>query len=171
MFKLTFQHTRLRNAALATLIAATLIAPVVVIRQAQGQDSGMMGGYGPGWGMGPGMMGHGMMGHGMMGGYGPDGGMRHGMMRHYPPPAGTVTEPLPEANSKAARLFNQYCSQCHVQPSPAQHSAAEWPSVVKRMKTHMQDLHQRVNIPSASEFEAIIAYLQKHASTSVTVTK
>ncbi len=49
-----------------------------------GMGPGMMGGYGPGYGMGPGMMGgygpgYGM-GPGMMGGYGPRSGMGPGMM-------------------------------------------------------------------------------------------
>lgn len=45
-----------------------------------GMGPGMMGGYGPSYGMGPGMMGPGMMGPGMMGGYGPGYGMGPGMM-------------------------------------------------------------------------------------------
>jgi len=52
-----------------------------------GMGPGMMGGYGPGYGMGPGMMGgygpgYGM-GPGMMGGYGPGYGMDSGMMGNW----------------------------------------------------------------------------------------
>jgi len=54
-----------------------------------GMGPGMMGGYGMGYGMGPGMMGgYGMgygMGPGMMGGYGPGYGMGPGMMGGYGP--------------------------------------------------------------------------------------
>jgi Spy/CpxP family protein refolding chaperone len=45
-----------------------------------GMGPGMMGGYGPGYGMGSGMMGGYGMGPGMMGGYGPGYGMGPGMM-------------------------------------------------------------------------------------------
>jgi Spy/CpxP family protein refolding chaperone len=45
-----------------------------------GYGPGPGGGYGPGYGMGPGMMGPGMMGPGMMGGYGQGYGMGPGMM-------------------------------------------------------------------------------------------
>ncbi len=69
--------------AAAALAAAAMAAPAGA--QPYGYGPGMMGGYGPGYGMmGPGMMGgygpgYGMMGPGMMGGY----GYGPGMMRGY----------------------------------------------------------------------------------------
>lgn len=76
-----------RRTVRKTLIGAALIAMTALgtaaTTQAQpggygpgyGMGPGMMGGYGPGYGMGPGMM-----GPGMMGGYGPGYGMGPGMM-------------------------------------------------------------------------------------------
>ena len=56
-----------------TLIAAALVGATALGTTALAQQ----GGYGPGWGMGPGMMG-GMMGPGMMGGYGAGPGAGYG---------------------------------------------------------------------------------------------
>ena len=81
----------------AALLGATVLAVPPSVDAQQGgygpgygmgpgmMGGGMMGGYGPGYGMGPGMMGPGMMGGGMMGpgmmgGYGPGYGMGPGMM-------------------------------------------------------------------------------------------
>lgn len=77
--------------ALVALIAGVGLAAVAAPGFAQsGTDyPPMMGGYGPGYGMGPGMMGgYGYgpgygMGPGMMRGYGPGYGMGPGMMRGY----------------------------------------------------------------------------------------
>jgi len=84
-----------------TLVVAALIGTSVIAVTASahpegggygpgsGMGPGMMGGYGPGSGMGPGVMGgygpgqH--MGPGMMGGYGPGYGMGPGMMGGYGP--------------------------------------------------------------------------------------
>jgi Spy/CpxP family protein refolding chaperone len=91
-----------------TLIAAALIGAAALGASALahgygpgwGMGPGMMGGYGPGYGMGPGMMGGyggygmgpGMMGPGMMGGYGGY-GMGPGMMWGYGPGYGTGSGP------------------------------------------------------------------------------
>ncbi|MFO1432985.1 MAG: hypothetical protein U1F76_23235 [Candidatus Competibacteraceae bacterium] len=72
-----------------------------------------------------------------------------------------------EPNSPDATLFNHYCNQCHALPSPAQHTRVEWPAVVARMRAHMQELSQQVQVPAPPELEKIIAYLQKNASSSV----
>lgn len=73
-----------------TTLRKTLIAAALAGAAALG-TSALAHGYGPGWGMGPGMMG-GMMGPGMMGGYGagqggydPGYGMGPGMMGGYGP--------------------------------------------------------------------------------------
>src|SRR3970040_1285763 len=64
-----------------TLIAAALIGATAL--GATALVNAQQGGYGPGYGMGPGMMGPGMMGGygpGQGGGYGPGYGMGPGMM-------------------------------------------------------------------------------------------
>jgi Spy/CpxP family protein refolding chaperone len=71
---------------LAGVIFAATLAASAATAWADDVDD-MMGGYGPGYGMGPGMMGgygpgYGM-GPGMMGGYGPGYGMGPGMMGGY----------------------------------------------------------------------------------------
>ena len=78
----------------AALIGAMIMATTALADPPQGgygpgygMGPGMMGSYGPGYGMGPSMMGsygHGYnMGPGMMGGFGPDYGMGTGMMGGY----------------------------------------------------------------------------------------
>jgi hypothetical protein len=64
------------------LIAASALAVVALANPLQAQPYGMMGGYGPGYMMGPGYG----MGYGMMGGYGPG----YGMMRGYGPGYGMM---------------------------------------------------------------------------------
>ncbi|HEX6320160.1 MAG TPA: Spy/CpxP family protein refolding chaperone [Burkholderiales bacterium] len=77
----------MKRTLIAIAAVAVLAASASVISQPYGgygpgygmgpgmMGPGMMGGYGPGYGMGPGMM-----GPGMMGGYGPGYGMAPGMM-------------------------------------------------------------------------------------------
>jgi hypothetical protein len=91
------------------------------------------------------------------------GGMMRGMMGANPMPSTGSPQALLEPNSPDAKLFNHYCSQCHALPSPAEHTRAEWPSVVARMRAHMQDLNQQVQVPDPPELEKITAYLQKNA--------
>jgi hypothetical protein len=95
------------------------------------------------------------------------GGMMRGMMGANPMPSTGGRETWLEPNSPDAKLFNHYCSQCHALPSPAQHTSAEWPSVVARMRAHMQDLSQQAQVPDPPELEKIIAYLQKNAYSPV----
>jgi Spy/CpxP family protein refolding chaperone len=66
-----------------TSVRKTILAAALLGATALGTGSladAHEGGYGPGFGMGPGMMGPGMMGPGTMGGYGPGYGMGPGMM-------------------------------------------------------------------------------------------
>ncbi|BDZ72316.1 MULTISPECIES: SHOCT domain-containing protein [Methylophaga] len=92
------------------------------------------------------------------------GGMKGGMM---PNASGTVE--LPELNSAGARLIKQYCMQCHASPTPKQHTAPAWPTIVARMNTRMQWMssnNKAMNIkaPTENELRTITAYLQKHAA-------
>ena len=52
-------------------------------------------------------------------------------------PAGVKPADLPEPGSQGAKLTVRYCAQCHDLPSPAMHSAAEWPAVANRMFQRM----------------------------------
>jgi Spy/CpxP family protein refolding chaperone len=66
-----------------TLISAAVAAAALLAIPATAQMMGGYGGYGPGYGMGPGTMGPGMMGG--YEGYGPGYGMGPGMMGGYGP--------------------------------------------------------------------------------------
>ena len=68
---------------------------------------------------------------------------------------------LPEPDSAGAQLLKANCSSCHGAPSPAVHTAEEWPNVVYRMQEHRR---MRSYGPIAPEdLEQLIAYLKHHA--------
>jgi hypothetical protein len=74
----------------------------------------------------------------------------------------------PEVNEPSAEAFRLACSQCHVLPDPARHTAAEWPAVVSRMERNMQWMNRVVGSkPAAGEpqlrTEEILAFLRKYA--------
>ncbi|HXZ25784.1 MAG TPA: hypothetical protein VEI24_06140, partial [Nitrospiria bacterium] len=106
---------------------------------------------------------------GMMGG-GPMHGPRRGMMGGCVP-SGVAPEALPESDSRGAKMFVRYCAQCHHLPSPATHSAEEWPAAAERMINRMEQyrISRRgmgrivVQLPTTEERQAIVAYLQRHA--------
>ncbi len=58
--------------------------------------------------------------------------------------------------------FREACAGCHALPDPRQHTRDEWPEVVERMTRNMKFLDRAV--PSDSELEQIIAFLQSNAS-------
>ena len=72
--------------------------------------------------------------------------------------------------SPAATLFKARCAQCHALPDPAQHTMAEWPGVVTRMRQNiqrLQDIEKSRRIPiSNDEAFQIIAFLSKLAKPS-----
>ena len=74
---------------------------------------------------------------------------------------GDSSQPLPDAQSEDARLFQQYCSQCHALPLIESHTAEEWPQVVVRMKQHM--VTQGKEFPDREQLQQITAYLQQHS--------
>ena len=90
------------------------------------------------------MMGGGMMGGGMMSG--------EGRPENQPPP---------DLQSSAGRAYARTCAQCHALPSPEQHTAAQWPGVVRRMERIM--LSTGRPMPSHKTLEVIVKYLQDHA--------
>ena len=74
--------------------------------------------------------------------------------------------PLNKATAKgldtpAGRAFSATCSQCHALPDPVQHTVAEWPAVVLRMRRNMVAMGKPA--PPRSTLHAIDAYLRKYA--------
>lgn len=72
-----------------------------------------------------------------------------------------LNAPLPsEAGSEGGRAFRAICSQCHALPDPGQHTAAEWPAVVERMKDYMGSMGKPV--PEDKTLSEIVGLLQRH---------
>ncbi len=67
----------------------------------------------------------------------------------------------PYLNTKAGRAFRGVCSRCHVLPSPTEHTAAEWPALVARMKGYMASMGKPV--PNEKTMKEIVGFLRKHA--------
>ncbi len=119
-----------------------------------------------------GMMGGGMMGRGSMMGRG---GMMGRIEMPSPDQQRTILAYLqahalravPEHRALAgagSELFQQVCARCHALPDPGQHTAAEWPGVVERMRTHME----QSKIPGITDQQAneIVEYLDRAAEPS-----
>jgi hypothetical protein len=97
----------------------------------------------------------------------------HGPMLERILPPTFEPEQLPEPRSRGAVLTQRYCVQCHNLPNPAMHDAPKWPKIVDRMVMRMTgrgnlgelmvDMMAGMQVPSAQDTEAIIAYLRKHA--------
>lgn len=117
------------------------------------------------------------MGGGMMGGRGMRGRRRRGGMMgvrtpstaevggilsyleaHAMPAADTTRLPVAAGRS----LFTETCSRCHALPAPSQHTAAQWPGVVERMRQHMTQM----GVGSITDRQAaeIVAYLRRAGS-------
>ncbi|MDA8423161.1 MAG: cytochrome c [Nitrospiraceae bacterium] len=116
------------------------------------------------------MSGGGMMGGGMM----DREGMKEMMQRMMPDmlPPGIKPEALPEPDSRGAKLLSRYCTQCHNLPSPAMHSAVEWPAITNRMFSRMSMMSgmmgmMNVENPSSEERQTIVAYLQAHSMRTI----
>jgi hypothetical protein len=121
-----------------------------------------------------------MMSGGMMGGRMNQEQMRQmmqEMMGGLLPP-GINPEDLPVPQSEGARLLTRFCAQCHNLPSPAMHTAEEWPVVVQRMIARMTMMARmsgigmmrmmpQIDAPSARQQDTILSYLQNHALRSV----
>lgn len=62
-----------------------------------------------------------------------------------------------------AVLFRARCTQCHALPDPSQHTAAEWPDIVARMRQNiqkLQDIEKFRRIPiTEDESNQIVTFL------------
>lgn len=72
------------------------------------------------------------------------------------PPPGTRLEDLPDPQSAGAGMLQTYCTTCHALPSPAMHSATDWPSVARRMWLRMDLLDPQYAIPTPELGERIV---------------
>ncbi len=75
---------------------------------------------------------------------------------------GLDPQQLMEMTGPGADTFREVCSVCHALPDPRQHTRDTWPAVVDRMTRNMRSLNRVV--PSDSELEQVITFLQSNAS-------
>lgn len=72
------------------------------------------------------------------------------------PPEGLSPSDLPEPGSPGATLEAAYCGQCHALPSPAMHSATDWPRVLRRMWLRMDRLPDSLGVRTLDEGDRIV---------------
>ncbi len=95
--------------------------------------------------------------------------MMRGMMAEMLP-SGIRPEDLPDRDSSGARLVARFCSQCHDIPSPALHTAQEWPQTASRMFSRMSMMSGMpmmrgtgMEAPSTAQQKEIVEYLSRNA--------
>ncbi|HXV85642.1 MAG TPA: hypothetical protein VD793_03030, partial [Gemmatimonadales bacterium] len=71
----------------------------------------------------------------------------------------------PQPGGPGAGLVVQYCSACHALPTPALHSATDWPSVLRRMWLRMErvDTTFHVAVPTPAERVVLLQYMLDNA--------
>jgi cytochrome c5 len=81
------------------------------------------------------------------------------------PPPGVAPGDLPSPASEGARHIATFCAACHNLPSPAIHSATDWPGVVRRMWLRMDRLPSTfgVAVPSVQQRQVMLDYLIANA--------
>jgi hypothetical protein len=81
------------------------------------------------------------------------------------PPPGINPGDLAEPESPGAHLVTRFCNQCHSLPSPAMHSATDWPRVLRRMWLRMDWLPDSLGIQTGNEGErgTVLRYLMANA--------
>ena len=86
-------------------------------------------------------------------------------------PKGLNPNDLPDAGSRGATLMNIYCAQCHELPTPVMHSATEWPAILSRMQSHLQEtkkgMLRHVISPPKNDWPILKRYLIDNAQTSI----
>ena len=77
------------------------------------------------------------------------------------PPDDFEAVDLPDPSTTEARLLVKYCAQCHGIPAPSMHSAADWPSVARRMWRRMERLPDSlaVGVPGVGERARLLDYI------------
>lgn len=108
----------------------------------------------------------GMMRRGMGGGMGvavPTAEEQHSILAYLQSHALRTIAPdsLPQAGEATSATFARVCGRCHALPSPRQHSAADWPAVVARMRANMRLFG--VDTISDETSSDITRYLQRAA--------
>jgi cytochrome c5 len=68
---------------------------------------------------------------------------------------------LPDAKTAGAAVFARTCNRCHALPSPAQHTPAQWPAVVTRMRANM--VRFKVDTITDETAREIVTYLERAA--------
>ncbi|ALP51741.1 hypothetical protein Tel_00505 [Candidatus Tenderia electrophaga] len=68
---------------------------------------------------------------------------------------------LPASDSKGAQLMKKYCSDCHAPPSPAAHTAKEWPNVIYRMQERRR--MKAYTLIDENEERLLLDYLKEFA--------
>jgi len=74
--------------------------------------------------------------------------------------AGQMT-PIPDMNSKDAKLYSDKCSPCHSLPHPKRHTAKQWEHILVTMD---KEIKQKEMSPlTVDERKNILNYIKKHA--------
>ncbi len=68
---------------------------------------------------------------------------------------------LPDPDSEGALVMKQYCSDCHAPPSPAAHTAKEWPNVIYRMQERRR--MKAYTLMDEREEKLLLDYLKEYA--------
>lgn len=74
----------------------------------------------------------------------------------------TASAPNQDDARVGSELIYRYCAGCHLAPNPTQHSAHDWPRVVKRMEGYMRS--RGWSAPGNQQLQLITDYLEKHAA-------
>jgi hypothetical protein len=74
----------------------------------------------------------------------------------------------PALRTPAGTMYSIACTQCHALPDPRRHTAREWPSVVERMRGHMEWANtvigpEEMKTTPALNTGEIVRFLQRHA--------
>lgn len=80
------------------------------------------------------------------------------------PPASVAPADLP-GPAQQAEYITRFCTSCHNLPSPAMHSATDWPNVLRRMWLRMGRIDPRfgVPVPEVGDRLVILDYLTANA--------
>lgn len=80
------------------------------------------------------------------------------------PPEGLSPADLPDPESAGAQELQHFCTACHALPSPAAHSATDWPAVVRRMWLRMGRMEgYTVPMPETGDRIIMLQYLMDNA--------